>query len=148
MKKKMEINTEKLNPKTIDEKGNLDISDLQELAEGLNKTIFIEGNNNQDNKVLPDGYFQQIICELMSDKNISLKTEYLNQDEQFDGSKIDFMIKKGGFTFAKTHLHNWKKDRVSLGRKSRIEIVTSLWDRELARRKMEEDEHQKNINMQ
>lgn len=146
--KKDKNNKEDLHPSYNNVPTELDLTELQQLAKDTNKNIFLTDNNtaNLDNSVA-ERFFGKVIDNLSNDKNISLKTEYLSPEEQFAGTKLDFMIKKMGFTFAKTLMFNFEKKRVSLFRKSRTEMVNVLWEKEKERQRLETEEHNKKIGM-
>lgn len=73
-----------------------------------------------------DTYFRAVLGELFSKKNISSKTEYVNQKENFVGSKIDFLSDYLGLPEYHTFLEHWEFKRVSLNRGGRQEIVMGL----------------------
>lgn len=99
---------------------------------------------NPEQSEYADTFFKKVIEELFSEKNIELKTEYLNEDEQFEGTKLAFMSEQCGFEMIKSFLPSWERKRVSLGRKSRQEVVISLWERHKERQAQEEKDRAKN----
>lgn len=95
-----------------------------------------------------DTFFKAIIDNLYSKKNISLKTEYMNEDENFTGAKLEFLTSECGFEMGKQFLPTWEEKRVSLNRKSRQEIIMALWERQKEIQEQERREKFKDeINM-
>jgi hypothetical protein len=143
---KIKEKQESLNPELIKSDGVLDLSELQEIKENFNSSVFVENANN-DNLMLSDTYFKTIFDKLYSDEDISLKTEYRDSEQLFTGTKLDFMIKKCGLNLGKTFLFNYEKKATSLKRKSRQEAVMILWQRQEQVKAQEEQQFNKNVNM-
>lgn len=87
-----------------------------------------------------DTYFKQVLEQYTSPKNISMKTEYLNANEQFSVSVLKFLVNECGFEMCKSFVPTWKKDRVSLNRNGRKEFIMVLWERQREREAQEEKE--------
>lgn len=77
-----------------------------------------------------DSYFKNVVNNLMNDTNISLKTEYLSVMENFTGAKLTFLSKFGNMPYIDDFINTFETKRVSLLRKSRIEIIRALEKRE------------------
>lgn len=103
---------------------------------------------NDKNKEGADSFFQETIKQLMSDENISLKTEYMNEDETFTGSKLEFLTRECGFESGQEFLPIWEKKRVSQGRKSRQEVVLTLRERMEERMAQEERERRERVGVE
>lgn len=73
-----------------------------------------------------DNFFRAVILELLSTKNISLKTEYLSVNETFAGSKLEFLSKYASMPQLSDFLQILETKRVSLERKSRIELIKAF----------------------
>lgn len=124
-KKKEEI----LDPKIIDNTKkfkDLDRKELLNIAEEIKEST-IETSFGNDNA---DSFFREVVNKLMSKKDISLKTDYLNVNENFAGSKIDFIGRNGNMPILNDWLETWEIKRTSLERKSRKEIIMALEKRE------------------
>ena len=101
-------------------------------------------NINPESSQYADTFFKKVIEELFSGDNIDLKTEYLNEDEQFEGTKLAFLSEQCGFEMIKNFLPLWERKRVSFQRKSRQEIVMGLWERQKEVRALEEKQKAQN----
>jgi hypothetical protein len=93
----------------------------------LNESDFVKLESTGSNS---DSFFKWIINALFSKENISLKTEYLNVNENFIGSKLEFLSKYGNMPYLNEFLDIFETKRVSLGRKGRKEILMALQKRE------------------
>lgn len=105
---------------------NIPEVELKEITAGELPDII----NDSDDKDKIDSYFKAIINNLYSKENISLKTEYMNEDENFSGAKLEFLTSECGFHMGRAFLPIWEQKRVSLNRKSRQEIIMALWQRQ------------------
>jgi hypothetical protein len=76
-----------------------------------------------------DSLFSSITNNLMSSENIELKTEYIGIEENFHGAKLEFLGEFTNNPMLKHFLNIWERKRVSLERKSRIEIIKALQQR-------------------
>lgn len=130
------FNDKDINKKIVNK--NKRILNLKDLEDFVN--LKDESGNDADT------YFKKVLEEFMSEKNISLKTEYTSVDEQFTATKLGYMINEGGFKFMQVFLPFWKRDRVSLLRKAREEIVMALWERQKERMAQEEKQKAKQDN--
>lgn len=70
-----------------------------------------------------DNIFRAIIQEFFNDNNISLKTEYVSLNENFAGAKLEFLSKYANVPLMHDFLKTLETKRVSLNRKSRIEMI-------------------------
>lgn len=105
----------------------------------------IETNNTDGT---PDSFFKNVIDKLFNDENVSLKTEYENEDSVFCGAKLDFLTSECGFKFGTKFLPLREKKMISHKRQSRREIVATMWEKKEEIRAQEEQELYKNkINM-
>lgn len=123
LKKKKTI---QINPEIIDNtKGSQDFEDLEkEMLEDDS----IEFEEKKDDSA--DSFFKAVVNNLMSPENISMKTEYKSVQENFSGSKIDFLSTFANMPYLATFLKSWELKRVSLERKGRIELIKALEKRE------------------
>jgi len=104
----------------IVEKKDFSIPNLAELKESiLNKDSDIIYSDNDSS----DNFFRAVIKEMLSDKNIELKTEYVSLNENFAGAKLEFLAKYGNMPYLSDFLGILERKRVSLQRKSRIEMI-------------------------
>lgn len=126
-----------LNPEITDHEAS-SIPDLNEL-----KGLFTQDNNviAQPDGLNSDNFFRAVIQEMMSEKNISLKTEYVNVNENFAGAKLEFLAKQGNMPYLKDFINILEIKRVSLERKSRIELIKAFEKRD------EEVAAQQRVNM-
>lgn len=117
-----------LNPVLIENK-DLNISNLEEIKKSLsvnNATMFKEEKESD----LSDNFFRAVIEEMLSDKNISLKTEYVNLNENFSGAKLEFLAKYAGMPQLHDFINILEIKRVSFGRKSRVELIKAFEKRD------------------
>lgn len=130
IKKKQDIKP-KLESAKKPNKRELDpeISQIQPINKALNMSegdiVKMESGQNSS-----DSFFRWIITALFSKENISLKTEYLNVNENFIGSKLEFLSKYGNMPYLSEFLEIFETKRVSLDRKGRKEILMALQKRE------------------
>lgn len=116
-----------LNPK-IEDKTNIEFND-EEIINKLEQSnlINIQKDSSSDES---DNFFRRVITEMLNDNNISLKTEYLNANEVFTGVKLEFLAKKGNMPYLKDFVQIFETKRVSLERKSRIELIKAFEKRD------------------
>ena len=117
------VKKKELNPVMEEVKGKINDSDLKELLKGID---IIKTDSKDD----ADSFFRGVLNNLMNDKNISLKTEYLNVAENFSGAKLEFLSTYGNMPYLSEFIKIFETKRVSLERKSRKEIVMTLEKRE------------------
>ncbi len=77
-----------------------------------------------------DNFLRAVVNNLMSAENISLKTEYLNPNENFAGAKLEFLSKYGNMPYLADFIKILEIKRVSLNRKSRIELIKAFEKRD------------------
>jgi len=118
----------KLNPVIIEHEG-MDIDNLEEIKKALTDSKIFD-YKQESNKDMSDNFFRAVITEMMNDNNISLKTEYLNQNENFSGSKLEFLSKYANMPQLHDFIKILETKRVSLNRKSRIELIKAFDKRE------------------
>lgn len=99
---------------------------LMQIAEQLNK---IKSEYTGDSGDI-NSYFTNVLDKLMSKDDISLKTEYINVNENFAGVVLDFLGEYANMPYLNRFVELWEMKRVSLGRKSRKEMVMTLEKRE------------------
>jgi hypothetical protein len=118
--------------------GDMTSKDMIELKNMVNSgsvaTAAPDGMNS-------DNFFRAVITEMMSPNNISLKTEYVNVNENFAGAKLEFLARYTGMVCLKDFVNILEIKRVSLGRKSRIELIKAFEKRD------EEVQAQNRVNM-
>lgn len=87
-----------------------------------------------------DSFFKSTVRELNSPKNISMKTEYRNVQENFAGAKLSYLGEFYNIPGLPEFMVLFETKRVSLERKGRIEIIKALQERrqeiELEQRRM------------
>lgn len=105
--KQKKLNEPELSPICEKKESSLDIKDLQEISQNISNTMFIDNATTGSGDSF-ETFIKTIVENLFSEENISLKTEYKQEDEQFCSSKLDFLINKGGFGIGKNWLHQWK----------------------------------------
>lgn len=118
-------------PVIIEEHKETNISNLEDIKKLINtgkNLLEIKGGN--DSQFNSDSFFKEVITQLLSGDNISLKTEYINQNENFAGSKLEFLAKFGNMPYLTDFIKIFETKRVSLGRKSRIELIKAFEKRD------------------
>ncbi len=118
----------KLNP-TIENKSeglNFSKEDMQEYADKIESSMEVDTGVNDSS----DSFFREVVKSLSDAKNISLKTEYLDVDENYDGARLEFLSKWGGMPYLKDFIHTLEIKRVSLERKGRIELIRTMEKRD------------------
>lgn len=91
----------------------------------------LESNNLiEDSQENSDSFFKAVINHLLSDKEISTKTEYLNVKENFAGAKLHFLAKHGNIPYLSDFIEIFERKRVSLQRKGRKELLLALKERQ------------------
>lgn len=118
-------------PIIIEEYKETNISNLEDIKKLINtgkNLLEIKGGN--DSQFNSDSFFKEVITQLLSGDNISLKTEYINQNENFAGSKLEFLAKFGNMPYLTDFIKIFETKRVSLGRKSRIELIKAFEKRD------------------
>lgn len=113
--------------------------ELKDIAKELDKAV-IPSEENED----ADSFFRGIIQNLFSNENIELKTEYRNPQENFVGAKLDFLGQHTQNHLLSSFINVFERKRVSLERKSRIEIIKALQER---REELERQQQEKMRNM-
>jgi hypothetical protein len=150
----IELQTKKKMPKLhenplFEEKNkNISNSDVKQIDKLFQDNIKVD--NTEENMEGSDTFFKRALDLLFSPVNIGLKTDYDDKEEQFAGSKMEFMQLHGGFDFTNVFVKDsFETKRCSLHRKSRLEIVKTLWEREQERKALEEKESmlQQKLNM-
>lgn len=106
--------------------------ELKILMETINKEF--SGNNEND----ITGYFIAILNNLLSEKDISMKTEYLNVQENFNAVRLEFLAKYCKMPYLRDFIKMFEKKRVSLERKGRKELVMTLEKREEAQKEQQQ----------
>lgn len=107
-----------LNP-IIEEKKNFNIPNTEKLKELLkNESDIITTDKNTS-----DNFFRAVIDKMFNSDDIELKTEYVSLNENFSGAKLEFLAKYGNMPYLHDFLNILERKRVSLGRKSRIELI-------------------------
>lgn len=125
MVKKNKKEEDKLNPIMEDSKGTMTKKDLNEVFQKLDKdSITFESGNES-----AQSFFRAMVKEMNSKDNISLKTEYLNVQENYAGVKLEYLSTYGNMPFLKKFVEIFEEKRVSLGRKGRKENVMMLQER-------------------
>lgn len=116
---------EKLNPEI--ERVNVDVNteELKVLAQEMQSTIVSSKNDNDS-----DTYFRNIVNSLDDRKKISTNTEYLSVQENFTGTKLEFLSQFAYMPFLKNFVEIFETKRVSLERKGRIEKIKALQERQ------------------
>lgn len=77
-----------------------------------------------------DSFFRTIINSLHDKKNISTKTEYLNVNENFAGTRLEFYSQFAFMPFLKNFVEIFEEKRVSLERKGRKELIMALQEKQ------------------
>lgn len=77
-----------------------------------------------------ESFFTEVLKQLLNKDNISLKTEYLNVNENFAGVRLEFLSRFANMPYLHDFIDIFEQKRVSLERKSRKEIVMVLEKRE------------------
>lgn len=117
-----------LNPEVIENtKIDSSLMDSIKKALGNNSVLDIKDTNSNDNS---DNFFRAVIREFLNDNSISLKTEFLNPNETFQATKLTFLAKYGNMPYLNDFLHILETKRVSLERKSRIELIKAFEKRD------------------
>lgn len=119
-KKKVELNP------IIEDNTEMKI-EKEELSEIAKQIKIIKTENSTDNI---NNYYKNIIDKLMSPKDISLKTHFLNVKEVFNAVQLEILAKYGNMPYLHDLLQYLEIKRVSLERLSRKEIVRSLEKRD------------------
>jgi hypothetical protein len=87
-----------------------------------------------------DSFFKATVNQLNSPKNIGMKTEYRDVNENFSGAKLHYLGQFCNMPYLKEFVEVFETKRVSLERKGRIEIIKALQERrqeiELEQRKL------------
>ena len=107
-----------LNP-IIEEKKNFKMPNIEELKSIIkNESDIITSDKNTS-----DNFFRSVVDKMFNSDDIELKTEYVSLNENFAGAKLEFLAKYGNMPYLHDFLNILEKKRVSLGRKSRIELI-------------------------
>lgn len=115
-----------LNPTAIEDK-TFKVDNLEQIKKAVLDNNLISTENLKDLDINnTDNFFRAVILELLSTKNISLKTEYLSVNETFAGSKLEFLSKYASMPQLSDFLQILETKRVSLERKSRIELIKAF----------------------
>jgi hypothetical protein len=108
------------------ENKNINIPNMEAIKEAISKVNNNSEYFNSKDDNMSDNFFRAVIMELLSDKNISLKTEYLSVNENFAGAKLEFLSKYANMPELSVFLKTLETKRVSLNRKSRIELIKAF----------------------
>lgn len=100
-----------------------DHTDLKIPELDIDKFINIDKSGVQDES---DNFFRAVVNKLLNAEDISLKTEYLTVNENFAGAKLEFLAKYGNMPYLKDFIRILETKRVSLHRKSRIELIKAF----------------------
>jgi hypothetical protein len=107
-----------LNP-IIEEKKDFNMPNIDKLKSILtNENDIITTDKNTS-----DNFFRAVIDKMFNSDDIELKTEYVSLNENFSGAKLEFLAKYGNMPYLHDFLNILERKRVSLGRKSRIELI-------------------------
>lgn len=92
-------------------------------------------NESDDNIIIDkkndtESFFKELVTSMNDVKNISMKTEYINISENFNGAKLEFLAIYGNMPYLRNFITIFEKKRVSLQRKGRKEDVMILQKRE------------------
>lgn len=135
---------EPLNPQIEDNRNvgiKVDKNKALEIAKKLESIKKEYGGSNKD----VESFFTEVLKQLLQPDNISLKTEYLNVNENFAGVRLDFMAKYGGMPYLRDFINIFEQKRVSLERKSRKELVMVLEQREREQIRQQNLQAQRNM---
>jgi hypothetical protein len=113
-----------LTPKIDEVGGQIKDEDLKEIARDLKETGFIQPTGSST-----DSYFRGVLDKLFDTKEVSSKTEYLNVQENFNGTKLEFYASFGNMPYLRNFMKTFETKRISLERKGRKEILMGLQER-------------------
>lgn len=128
MANKKESKKSKLNPIAKEEKGNLTDAELKEIAKGFESNADIEVIDN--NNVNTDTLFAEILNQLVSKKDISMKTEYEEDDTIYAATVLDYVGRVANVPLINKFIESYEMRKVSKNRKGRIEILLGLEKRQ------------------
>lgn len=96
------------------------------ILEEIKKSTIFETSNEDG-----DSFFKGVINHLMNIKNnVSTKTEYLSVNENFTGTKLQFLADCGNIPYLKEFMTIFETKRISLERKGRKELLIALKERQ------------------
>lgn len=104
---------------------SIDINEFREIAENMQDNMEVDGFRDSS-----DSFFREVVKSLSDPKNISLKTEYLDVEENYDGARLEFMSKWAGMSYLHDFIKTLEIKRVSLERKGRIELIRTMEKRD------------------
>lgn len=128
MDKKQKEDKNKINPIAKENEGNLTLQEIEELSKSMNPTK----DDNSDTQFVSeevssfDTFFSKIIDGLFDSANISMMTEYSDEDAIFAASKGIFLSKNCNVPIIKSFIDEYERRMVSKARQGRQEMVASL----------------------
>lgn len=118
----------KLTPIAKKENGDLTPEQIKEIAEGFKDNADIEVMEN--NNINTDTLFSEILQQLVSSKDISMKTEYEEDDSIYAATVLSYLGKLCNVPIINKFIEEYEMRKVSKNRKGRIEILLGLEKRE------------------
>jgi hypothetical protein len=100
-----------------------DLTDIKSLISEDSGIMEIRKSDARDES---DNFFRSVVTKMLNDEDISLKTEYMNVNENFSGAKLEFLAVYGNMPYLSAFIRTLEIKRVSLGRKSRIELIKAF----------------------
>lgn len=103
-----------------------DIKEVKGLINEINNNSMTFNNPMGESS---DSFFRNIVKSLDSKQNITMNTEYLDVNENFAGTKLEFLAKYGNMPYLSEFISFFEQKRVSLERKGRKEKLMALQER-------------------
>ena len=130
---KSEEQTE-LNPKIEKKVFMLPDVDLQLLDKQIDINTILDTDKEDD-----DSFFKSVVTQLFNNNDVETKSETRNAKEVFALTKMSYIGDYCGVPNMSKFVERFERKRISMGRKGRVELVTSLIERqqEIERRQQE-----------